>query len=68
MTRSAVSQAAGREVLQNHFHTTKTFYQARQLESLSQRTLHMRPEVMLELLEQLVDEGLVRKEKIGACL
>lgn len=66
MSKKGVSAAEKRALLQDYFHTTKTFHQARDLERIAQKTLHMKPEVMLEVLEQLVEDGLVRKEKVGS--
>lgn len=65
MSKKGISAAEKRNILQNYFHTSKTFHHTKELEKVSQRVLNMKPEVMIEVLEQLVDDGLVHKEKVG---
>lgn len=65
MSKRGVSAADKRTNIQTYLHMTKTFYLQRELEKVSSKELKMKPEVMVEVLEQLVEDGLVRKEKIG---
>lgn len=65
MSKRGVSAADKRTNIQTYLHTTKAFYLQRELEKISSKELKMKPEVMVEVLEQLVEDGLVRKEKIG---
>lgn len=65
MSKKGISAADKRTIIQTYFHETRTFYLQRELERISSKELKMKPEVMLEILEQLVDDGLIRKERIG---
>lgn len=65
MSKRGVSAAEKRANLQSYFHQHKTFFLQKELEKGCAKELKMKPEVVIEVLEQLVDDGLVRKEKIG---
>lgn len=54
-----------RSKLEAFFHDSRTFYLQNEVEKLAPKETKMRPDAVLETLKDLVDDGLVKKEKIG---
>ncbi|XP_065077606.1 meiotic nuclear division protein 1 homolog [Ochlerotatus camptorhynchus] len=63
--KKGISADEKKSLLMEIFHETKEFYQLKDLEKIAAKEKGLKEQVVKEILQALVDEGLVQSDKIG---
>lgn len=64
--KKGISADEKRSLLLEIFHETKEFYQLKDLEKIAVKDKGLKEQAVKEILQALVDEGLVESDKIGS--